>query len=129
MPTPQGLYCRPGDFYIDPLRQVPRAVITHGHSDHARPGHEHVLATAATLALMRTRMGAERAGAQQQALAYHEPLAIGDVRVTLVPAGMCSARRRWCWTIRAAALWCRAITSASLTRPPRPSSRCAAICS
>jgi putative mRNA 3-end processing factor len=86
-PTPQGLYCRPGDFYIDPLRTVARAVITHGHSDHARPGHDHVLATAATLALMRTRMGAERAGARQQALGYHEPLTIGAVRVTLVPAG------------------------------------------
>ena len=87
MPTPQGLYCRPGDFYIDPLRAVPRAVITHGHSDHARPGHDHVLATPETLALMRTRLGAERAGAQQQALDYHEPLTIGAVRLTLVPAG------------------------------------------
>ena len=37
---PQGLYCEPGGFYIDPLRPVDRAVITHAHSDHARPGHQ-----------------------------------------------------------------------------------------
>jgi putative mRNA 3-end processing factor len=85
--TPQGLYCVPGDFYIDPMRAVARAIITHGHADHARPGHAQVLATAETLAIMRTRMGAERAGGQQQALAYHAPLAVNDVTVTLVPAG------------------------------------------
>ena len=85
--TPQGLYCVPGDFYIDPVRAVARAVITHGHSDHARPGHAHVLATAETLAIMRTRMGAERAGGQQQALGYHQRLMVGDVAVTLIPAG------------------------------------------
>ena len=38
--TPAGLYCEPGDFHIDPLLPVPRAVITHGHGDHARPGNE-----------------------------------------------------------------------------------------
>ncbi|MEM9227647.1 MAG: DNA ligase-associated DEXH box helicase, partial [Verrucomicrobiota bacterium] len=36
--TPQGLYCPAGDFYIDPWRPVERAVVTHAHSDHARPG-------------------------------------------------------------------------------------------
>ena len=41
---PEGLYCPPGDFYIDPWRPVPRAVITHAHSDHARAGHGHYLA-------------------------------------------------------------------------------------
>src|SRR5215467_13876600 len=45
-PTPRGLYCEPGDFYIDPAVAVPRAVITHGHGDHARPGHRAALATA-----------------------------------------------------------------------------------
>ena len=49
-PTPAGLYCSPGDFYIDPVRPVDRAVITHGHSDHARAGHGAVLATTETLA-------------------------------------------------------------------------------
>ncbi|MDE1896768.1 MAG: ligase-associated DNA damage response exonuclease [Rhodospirillales bacterium] len=85
--TPSGLYCAPGDFYIDPMRAVPRAIITHGHSDHARPGHAHVLATPETLAIMRTRMGEERAGVSQQALAYGQVLKINDVAVTLVPAG------------------------------------------
>jgi putative mRNA 3-end processing factor len=85
--TPQGLYCLPGDFHIDPTRAVARAVITHGHADHARPGHDHVLATPETLAIMRTRMGVERAGAVQQALPYHEALRVKDVTVTLFPAG------------------------------------------
>lgn len=86
-PTPSGLYCVPGDFYIDPLRAVPRAVITHGHSDHARPGHTQVLATPETLAIMRARMGEERAGSALQSLAYHEALKLNDVTVRLVPAG------------------------------------------
>ena len=86
-PLPAGLYCEPGDFYIDPLRPVDRAVITHAHSDHARPGHGHVLASAETLAIMRVRMGEERAGTGQQALGYGEALTIGEVRVWLEPAG------------------------------------------
>src|ERR1700733_12621523 len=86
-PTPQGLYCVPGDFYIDPMRAVERAVITHGHSDHARPGHAYVLATAETLAIMRTRMGEERAGGVLQPLAYSTKLAVNGVTVTLLPAG------------------------------------------
>jgi Cft2 family RNA processing exonuclease len=53
----RGLYCRPGGFHIDPHSPVNRAVITHAHSDHARPGHDHVLATRETLALMKTRLG------------------------------------------------------------------------
>src|SRR5215472_7402733 len=55
--TPAGLYCEPGDFHIDPLTPVPRAVITHGHADHARPGNERVLATPGTIAIMRLRYG------------------------------------------------------------------------
>lgn len=84
--TPGGLYCRPGDFYIDPHRAVPRAVVTHGHADHARPGHAAVIATPQTLAIMQARYG-ERAGASLHSLAYHEPLRIGPVTVRLVPAG------------------------------------------
>ena len=57
-PTPKGLYCPPGDFYIDPVRgSVDRAVVTHGHSDHARAGHGAVLATPDTLAIMEARYG------------------------------------------------------------------------
>ncbi len=76
----------PGGFYIDPLRPVELAVVTHGHSDHARPGHAHVLATARTLAIMRQRLG-EGGGAATQALDYGEAIRIGDVTVRLAPAG------------------------------------------
>ena len=58
---PAGVYCVPGDFYIDPTRPVERAVITHGHADHARAGHGAVLATAETLSIMRTRYGEDMA--------------------------------------------------------------------
>src|SRR6201985_2573785 len=54
-PTPRGLYCKPGDFYVDPAVAVPRAVITHGHGDHARPWHRSALATPERLAIIRTR--------------------------------------------------------------------------
>ena len=86
-PLPQGLYCEPGGFFIDPTRAVDRAVITHAHSDHARPGHRAVLASADTLALMLARLGEGRAGETQQALNWGEALRIGDVRVWLQPAG------------------------------------------
>lgn len=85
--TDAGLWCEPGHFFIDPLRAVDRAVITHGHSDHARPGHRAVLATAETLAIMRERLGEGRAGESQQALALGEALTIDGVSVTLRPAG------------------------------------------
>jgi putative mRNA 3-end processing factor len=84
--VPGGLYCEPGDFFIDPTRPADRAVITHGHGDHARPGNAHVLATRETLAIMRARYG-ETAGGSLQALAYGEAVRINDVAVTLVPAG------------------------------------------
>src|SRR5512142_2598364 len=63
--TPSGLFCKPGGFYIDPVRSVDRALITHGHSDHARAGHGAVLATQETLAMMRLRYGAGFAGSEQ----------------------------------------------------------------
>jgi putative mRNA 3-end processing factor len=82
----KGLYCRPGGFHIDPYGGAKRAVITHGHSDHARPGHQHVLATRETLAVMETRLGSA-ASRVAQAATYGEPIKIGEVTVTLVPAG------------------------------------------
>ena len=84
-PTARGLYCVPGDFYVDPASQVARAIITHGHGDHARPGNESVLATAETIAIMRTRFG-DDAGSTQ-AIAYGEAIRIGEVMVRLAPAG------------------------------------------
>jgi putative mRNA 3-end processing factor len=83
---PNGLFCEPGGFYVDPLRPVDRGVISHAHADHARPGHSHVLATRGTLALMRTRMGGRAAGAEQE-MTYGERLNINGVTVSLHPAG------------------------------------------
>ena len=84
--TPQGLYCPPGDFHIDPVRPVARAVITHGHSDHARSGHGAVLATPETLAIMAARYGEDFASATETAR-YGQKISRGDVEVRLVPAG------------------------------------------
>ena len=81
---PQGLYCPPGDFYIDPWRRVERAVITHAHADHARVGHSHYLATAVSEGLLRARLGA---GLSLQGLAYGEEVVHNGVRVSLHPAG------------------------------------------
>ena len=84
---PEGLYCTPGDFYIDPNRPVPHALITHAHGDHARPGHGAVLASPETIDLIDVRMGEGRAGATQQKLDYGELLKINGVQVWLEPAG------------------------------------------
>jgi putative mRNA 3-end processing factor len=83
---PQGLYCEAGDFYVDPTRPSDRAIVTHGHADHARPGNGAVLATPETLAIMAVRYGAEAIGAQQ-ALRYGERLRIGEATISLHPAG------------------------------------------
>jgi len=85
-PKPAGLYCAPGDFYVDPVRPVARAVITHGHADHARPGHDLVIATDETLAIMEARYGLGYAGAVRP-VAYGETLSRDGVDVSLVPAG------------------------------------------
>jgi putative mRNA 3-end processing factor len=85
-PTPAGLYCPPGDFYIDPVRPVDRAVVTHGHSDHARAGHGAVLATRQTLNIMAERYGEAFTG-REQAAAYGEATGINGVDLRLVPAG------------------------------------------
>ncbi len=83
---PNGLYVEPGGFHVDPTRPVDRAVVTHGHADHARPNNKAVLATPETLAIMRVRYG-EEAGGSLQPLALGETLRIGDVDVRLAPAG------------------------------------------
>ena len=82
----EGLYCIPGQFYIDPIYPVNRAIITHSHADHARSGHKQVIAEKATLAIMQIRYG-EECAAQVQALAYYEKLTINEVCVYLLPAG------------------------------------------
>lgn len=85
-PTARGLYCPPGDFFVDPVRPVARALVTHGHSDHARAGHAAVLATSQTLAIMAARHGEGFAASTQVAI-LGEPVRIGDAVVTFHPAG------------------------------------------
>src|SRR6201999_266137 len=85
-PQPAGLCCRPGRFHIDPVRPVERAVITHGHSDHARSGHGAVLATQETLDMMRLRYG-ENFARSTQAIAYGEEVQLGEVSIKFLPAG------------------------------------------
>ena len=85
-PDAGGIWCEPGGFHIDPARPVERAVVTHGHGDHCRPGHRALLATPETAAIARARYGEDAFGAVET-LEYGNPLAIGDATVTLVPAG------------------------------------------
>lgn len=80
------LYIDPIGAYIDPPFPVERAIITHAHSDHARPGHGHVLATAETIELMKIRYGTDSAKSWQSAK-YGEAVKIGGVTLTLYPAG------------------------------------------
>ncbi|MET3431075.1 putative mRNA 3-end processing factor [Herbaspirillum seropedicae] len=80
----EGLYCVPGDFYIDPWRPVARAVITHAHADHARVGHAHYLAAARGADILRARLGADIA---LDTLAYGASLTHNGVRLSLHPAG------------------------------------------
>ncbi len=79
-----GLYCAAGNFYIDPGEPVERAVITHAHSDHARPGSEMYLVSRAGAALLRARIGPHGA---MQAAEYGERIAMDGVTVSLHPAG------------------------------------------
>jgi putative mRNA 3-end processing factor len=84
--TPSGVCCKRGGFHIDPTRPVERALITHGHSDHARAGHGSVLATQETLDIMRLRYGEGFAGSTQ-AIAYGDTLKLNGVDVSFHPAG------------------------------------------
>jgi putative mRNA 3-end processing factor len=93
---PEGLYCPPGGFYIDPWRPVDRAVITHAHADHARRGHGHYLAAAPAGGVLRARLG----DITLQTLAYGERIVHHGVTVSLHPAGPCAglgpgAARTW----------------------------------
>lgn len=84
---PQGVWCRPGDFFIDPMQPVERAVVTHGHADHARAGHQHVFATPETLAIMRSRYGDNHFSEAEHPLTYGQIVDINGVRLSLHPAG------------------------------------------
>jgi putative mRNA 3-end processing factor len=82
-PHPEGIYVPAADAWIDPSQPKPRALVTHGHSDHARGGHDAVWATPETLAIMETRYGPQPA----HPVGYGETLRMGDVQVSFVPAG------------------------------------------
>jgi putative mRNA 3-end processing factor len=84
--TKKGLWCAAGGFFVDPLSPVDRAVVTHGHADHARPGHGAVLTTPATAAIMRVRYGKTAAGLLET-LDYDEEIRLGDVLIRFAPAG------------------------------------------
>jgi putative mRNA 3-end processing factor len=84
--TPSGVCCKRGGFHIDPTRPVDKALITHGHSDHARAGHGSVLATQETLDIMRLRYG-DNFARSTQAVRYGEVLTLDGVRVSFHPAG------------------------------------------
>ncbi len=81
--TDRGIYCPAGDFYIDPWKPVDRALITHAHSDHARPGMGSYLSTAGTAAVMRHRLG----DIAVETISYGQERKIGDATVSFHPAG------------------------------------------
>jgi putative mRNA 3-end processing factor len=83
-PTEKGLYCAAGGFHIDPWRPVDRAVITHAHGDHARPGSAAYMSAQCALPILHTRLGPE---AVIEGMAYGETRVINGVRVSLHPAG------------------------------------------
>ena len=80
----RGMYCEAGDFYIDPWLPVERAVITHGHGDHARWGSDRYLASREGEGVLRTRLGPS---AKIRAVDWGEPVDVNGVRVSLHPAG------------------------------------------
>ncbi len=81
--TDKGIYCAAGDFYIDPWRPVDRALITHGHADHARPGHARYLSTDLAAPVIRHRLG----DIDLQTISYGEILTLGHALVSFHPAG------------------------------------------
>ncbi len=80
---PDGIHIPDGDFWIDPSAPRDRALVTHGHADHARGGHGAVLATPETLDIMECRYGPQSG----QPVRYGETLRLGGVDVRFVPAG------------------------------------------
>lgn len=86
-PHPNGIYVRPANAWIDPSQPQARALITHGHADHARGGHESVWATPETLAIMALRYGTGLDGSVSRPVGYDEPLRMNGVDIRFVPAG------------------------------------------
>ena len=112
--TPDGLFCAAGDFFIDPWNPVPRAVITHAHGDHARPGHAAYLCASPGVPLLKRRFGND---APIQAIPYGEPLTIGQVRVSLHPAGHVLGSAQIRLETREAGVW---VVAGDYKRAPDP---------
>ncbi len=81
--TDKGLYCEKGNFFIDPWKPVDKAIITHGHSDHAYFGHKYYLCHTDTKPILQLRLGENN----YQTLRWNEPVYLNDVKVSLHPAG------------------------------------------
>jgi putative mRNA 3-end processing factor len=121
-PAPEGCIARSEQFYVDPVRPVERALITHGHSDHARSGHAHVLATRQTLDIMRIRYGEDFCGSSRRPPSARR-YDVNGVKVSFHPAGHVLGSAQIAIEKDACASSCRAITSAARTRPAPPTSR------
>jgi putative mRNA 3-end processing factor len=83
-PTEAGLFCRIGNFYIDPRQPVENAIITHGHGDHARRGNRHYLAATGSAGILRSRLGED---IHLQTVDYGETISLNGLQVSLHPAG------------------------------------------
>src|SRR5687768_15388405 len=82
-PFPEGIYIKPADAWVDPSQPKARALVTHGHADHARGGHGEVWATPETLAIMATRYGEQNG----RPVSYGDSVRLGEVEVSFIPAG------------------------------------------
>jgi len=114
-PRPEGLYSPLADLYVDPVKPVPRALITHGHSDHARWGHGHVIATPETLAIMEARYGPQFA-INTQELRYGERAQIGGATISLHSAGHVLGSAQACFEAGGV----RVVASGDYKRQPDP---------
>ncbi len=113
--APEGLYCPPGDFFVDPVRPVARALVTHGHSDHARAGHGTVLATPQTLGIMAVRYG-EAFCDTAHPIQPGETVMLGEVRASFHPAGHCLGSAQ----VRIALPGCTIVVSGDYKREADP---------
>ena len=113
IPRPEGLFCPQGEFFIDPVRPVSRALVTHAHADHARAGHGAVMATRQTLEIMALRYGPDFAGAQQVA---DGQVAIGGLDVSFHPAGHVLGSAQICIAGPSG----RVVVTGDYTRSPNP---------
>lgn len=118
-PRDEGLFCVPARAYIDPTQPVELALITHGHADHAISGHQQVVSTLPTLAIMHTRYGEDMA-LTTRAVAYHQPIHLGPaddpVCCTFYPAGHILGSAQILLTYRGT----RVVISGDYKRQPDP---------